>query len=399
LEYVERLILDMLTIEKADRIKQLPPYLFKEIDRMREEVRMRGVDIINLGVGDPDLPTPRHIVEKLYEAAQNPENHQYPAYSGMKDFNECVARWYKRRFGVQVDAETQVCTLIGSKEGLAHLPLAFINSGDTALVPDPAYPVYRTATLFAGGASYFMPLRKENRFLPDLESIPEDIAAKSKLMFLNYPNNPTAAVADLEFFQQVVRFAERHGIMVVHDNAYSEVAFDGYTAPSFLQADGAMELGIEFHSLSKTYNMTGWRIGFAVGNAEIISALGQVKSNIDSGAFNAVQIAGIAAMEGDQSAVQEMRALYQERRDILVEGLRAAGISLEKPRATFYLWVETPRGFTSSEFTKLLLTRAGIVTTPGNGFGEAGEGFVRMALTVDRERIKEAVERIRKLPL
>jgi LL-diaminopimelate aminotransferase len=389
----------MFVIEKADRIKKMPPYLFKEIDRMRDEVQARGVDIINLGVGDPDIPTSHHIIDKLYEAAQKPENHQYPAYSGMKDFNRCVARWYKRRFKVTLDAETQVCTLIGSKEGLAHLPLALINGGEVALIPDPAYPVYHTATLFAGGSSHFLPLKKENGFLPDLEAIPDSVADRSKLLFLNYPNNPTAAVADLEYFQRVVEFADRHGILVAHDNAYSEVAFDGYSAPSFLQADGAMELGVEFHSLSKTYNMTGWRIGFAVGNAEIISGLGQVKNNIDSGAFNAIQIAGMAAMEGDQSPVEKMRAIYQERRDLMVEGLRAAGLSVEKPHATFYLWVEVPRGFTSTGFTKLLLNQAGIVTTPGNGFGEAGEGFVRLALTVDRERIKEALERLKKLPL
>jgi len=387
----------MFTIEKADRIQKLPPYLFKELDRMRDEVRARGVDIIDLGVGDPDIPTPGNVIQKLYEAAQNPSTHRYPAYSGMKDFNVCVARWYQKRFGVVLDPETQVCTLIGSKEGLAHIPLAFINQGDISLVPSPAYPVYHTGTLFAGGVSHFMPLKKENGFLPDLEAIPEDVAQKAKLMFLNYPNNPTSAVADLEYFRKAVSFAQKNKIVVIHDNAYSEMAFDGYIAPSFLQAEGAMELGAEFHSLSKTYNMTGWRIGFAVGNEEVISALGKVKSNIDSGAFDAIQIAAMEALEGDQSPVNTMRRIYQERRDLLIQGLREAGLSVETPKATFYLWVEVPKGFTSTDFTKLLLNQAGIVSTPGNGFGEAGEGFVRFALTVNAERIKEAVERIKKL--
>ena len=267
----------MVAIEKADRLKQLPPYLFKEIDRMRDEVRSRGVDIIDLGVGDPDMPTPRFIIEKLYEAAQDPRNHQYPAYSGMKEFNNCAARWVKRRFGVNLDPVNQVCTLIGSKEGLAHLPLAFINPGDVALVPSPAYPVYQTAVLFAGGDPFKMPLLKENGFLPDLDAIPVDVADKAKLMFLNYPNNPTAAVADLDFFKRVVEYANKHNIFVIHDNAYCDLVFDGYEAPGFLQVDGAMDVGAEFFSLSKPYNMTGFRLGFAVGNEQVIGGLGQAK--------------------------------------------------------------------------------------------------------------------------
>ena len=387
----------MFRIEKANRIKQLPPYLFREIDRMRDEVRSRGVDIIDFGVGDPDLPTPGHIIEKLYEAAKDPKNHQYPAYSGMKEFNACASRWFEKRFGVATDPHTQLCTLIGSKEGLAHIPLAFINQGDIALVPSPAYPVYRTAVMFAGGSSHFMELKPENDFLPDLDAVPAEIAGKAKMMFLNYPNNPTSAVASLDFFRKVVEFARQYNILVVHDNAYCEMCFDDYRAPSFLQVDGAMEVGVEFLSHSKSYSMTGWRIGFAIGNAEIISGLGQVKSNIDSGAFNAVQFAGMEAMEGDQKSIGEMMAIYQERRDILIEGLRAMGLSVEKPRATFYVWVRTPKGYSSSEFTKLLLNEAGIVTTPGNGFGDPGEGFIRMALTVNKERIRDAVDRMEKL--
>ena len=386
-----------MRIEKAERLKRLPPYLFKEIDRQKEEVRAKGVDIINLGVGDPDLPTPPHIIEALKKAGEDPANHRYPSYSGMAEFNDAVARWYKQRFGVDLDAGTEVVTLIGSKEGIAHIPLAFINPGDVALVASPGYPVYDIGTQFAGGVTYFMDLLKENRFLPDLEAISSDVAKKAKIMFINYPNNPTAAVATKEFFESVVAFAREHDVIVCHDAAYSEMAFDGYRPISFLEVEGSKSVGIEFHSLSKTFNMTGWRIGFAVGCPDVIGALGQVKSNIDSGAFQAVQIAGITALEGDQSCVEAMRETYAERRDILVAGLRSMGLLVEKPRATFYLWIEVPEGHTSTGFASLLLTEAGIVTTPGNGFGSAGEGYVRMALTVNRERIHEAVERMSRL--
>jgi LL-diaminopimelate aminotransferase len=388
-----------LKIERAERLKRLPPYLFKEIDRQKEEVRAKGVDIIDLGVGDPDIPTPPHIITALSKAAADPANHQYPSYTGMDDFNAAVARWYKRRFDVDLDHSTEVVTLIGSKEGIAHIPLAFIDSGDVALVASPGYPVYHIGTQFAGGEAYFMNLLKENSFLPDLESISRDMANKAKMMFINYPNNPTAAVADKGFFESVVAFAEEYNIIVCHDAAYSEMTFDGYQPPSFLEVDGAKSVGIEFHSLSKTYNMTGWRIGFAVGSSDVIGGLGQIKSNIDSGAFQAVQVAGITALEGDQTCVEEMRRTYQERRDILVEGLRAVGLSAEKPRATFYVWVEVPKGYTSAGLTSLLLTEAGIVTTPGNGFGSAGEGYIRMALTVDRDRMQEAVSRIERVGL
>lgn len=388
-----------MKIEKAERLKRLPPYLFKEIDRQKEEVRAKGVDIIDLGVGDPDIPTPPHIIEALSKAAADPGNHRYPSYTGMDDFNATVARWYKRRFGVDLDYSTEVVTLIGSKEGIAHIPLAFIDTGDIALVASPGYPVYHIGIQFAGGEPYFMDLLKENGFLPDLESISPEVANKAKMMFINYPNNPTAAVADKGFFESVVAFAEEYNVIVCHDGAYSEMSFDGYEPPSFLEVDGAKSVGIEFHSLSKTYNMTGWRIGFAVGSSDVISGLGQIKSNIDSGAFQAVQIAGITALEGDQTCVAEMRRTYQERRDILVDGLRSVGLFSEKPRATFYVWVEVPKGYTSAGLTSLLLTEAGIVTTPGNGFGSAGEGYIRMALTVDRDRMQEAVQRIERVGL
>ena len=386
-----------MAFEKAERLKRLPPYLFQEIDRLKAELISKGVDVINLGVGDPDLPTPHHIIKRLQRAAEDPANHQYPSYSGMNDFKGSVASWYRRRFGVELDPASEVLTLIGSKEGIAHLPLACINPGDLALIPTPAYPVYHTANLFAGGESHFMPLVRENRFLPDLDAIPSDVAQRAKVMFINYPNNPTAAVAERDFFEKAVEFAREYDIVVCHDAAYTEMGFDGYRPMSFLEVPGAKEVGIEFHSLSKTYNMTGWRLGFAVGNAQVVQALGQIKSNIDSGAFNAVQWAGITALEEDQRCVAEMQRTYQERRDALIAGLRRAGLDPEVPKATFYVWCPTPPGYSSREFSSLLLQKAGIVTTPGSGFGEPGEGYIRMALTVTRERIEETVQRIQKL--
>ena len=384
----------MIRIEKSDRLKNLPPYLFKEIDRQKEEAVKRGIDIIDLGVGDPDMPTPPHIIEALHMAALNPANHRYPSYTGMDDFNKAVARWYKRRFNVNLDYKKEIVTLIGSKEGIAHIPLAFINPGDVALVTSPGYPVYDIGVRFAGGQTYFMDLLKQNNFLPDLGAVPKEIAQKAKMMFINYPNNPTSAVATEEFFEETVAFAEMNNIIVCHDAAYTEMAFDGYKPKSFLETAGAKDVGIEFHSLSKTYNMTGWRIGFAVGRAEVIQALGQVKSNIDSGAFQAIQIAGIVALEGDQTCLDEINREYTCRRDILVEGLVNLGFSVEKPKATFYLWIEVPQGYSSTETASRLLTEAGIVVTPGNGFGAAGEGYIRIALTVDKERLKEVIERI-----
>ncbi|MCG2777979.1 MAG: LL-diaminopimelate aminotransferase, partial [Desulfobacterales bacterium] len=319
------------------------------------------MDIIDLGIGDPDLPTPPHIIEALKKAAEDPATHRYPSYSGMGDFKEAVAKWYQERFGVELDPDTEVISLIGSKEGIAHFPLAFVNPGDVALVPAPAYPVYNIATMFAGGESYFMALLSENRFLPDLNAIPAKITSRARIMFINYPNNPTSAVADLEFFRKVVEFARDNNILVCHDAAYTEMAFDGYRPPSFLAADGAKEVGIEFHSLSKTYNMTGWRIGFAVGNRDAIDGLGAIKSNIDSGVFQAVQMAGIAAIRGDQSCVRDMVQVYSRRRDLMVKGLQDVGFEVESPRATFYLWIKVPEGYTSAELTERLLEDAGLV--------------------------------------
>ena len=389
--------MDMFDI--ADRLKKLPPYLFKEIDRKKSEVMARGVDIIDLGVGDPDLATPAHIIEALKRAAVNPSNHRYPSYSGMTDFKEAVAQWYQKRFGVELDPKTEVVSLIGSKEGIAHFPLAFINPGEIALVPTPAYPVYHSATLFAGGQSHFMPLLIQNNFLPDLDAIPDEISSRARIMFINYPNNPTSAVADAEFFARVVEFAAKHNIVVCHDAAYSEIAFDGYHPPSFLEAERAKEVGLEFHSLSKTYNMTGWRIGFAAGNHKAIEGLGAIKSNIDSGVFQAIQMAGIEALHGDQSCVREMIQVYAKRRDLMIKGLRGAGFEVEAPKATFYLWVRVAKGYTSTQLAGRLLEDAGLVVTPGNGFGEPGEGYFRIALTQKRERLAKAVQRLKALAL
>ncbi|MCD6306007.1 MAG: LL-diaminopimelate aminotransferase [Deltaproteobacteria bacterium] len=389
----------MTLFEKAERLKQLPPYLFKEIDRKKAEIKAKGVDIIDLGVGDPDLPTPRHIIEEMKRAVEDPANHRYPSYSGMNDFKTAVADWYRERFGVDLDPGREVVSLIGSKEGLAHVPLAFVNPGDLTLVPSPAYPVYHIATLFAGGQSYFMPLLSKNNYLPDLKEIPESVAKQARLLFMNYPNNPTAAVADIAFFDRVAAFAKKYDIMVCHDAAYTEMAFDGYQPPSFLQADGAKDVGMEFHSLSKTFNMTGWRIGFAVGNEKAVEGLGAVKSNVDSGVFQAVQMAGIKALRGDNSCVKEMNRVYQERRDIMVEGLRDAGLEAAVPKATFYLWVKAPEGSTSTQIAGRLLEEAGVVVTPGNGFGEPGEGYFRIALTQKKQRLSEALERIKGMRL
>lgn len=388
----------MSIVGRAERLKNLPPYLFKEIDRKKAEVIAKGVDIIDLGVGDPDLPTPDIIIDAMKKAVEDPLNHRYPSYSGMNDFKNAAAEWFMDRFKVELDPEKEVLSMIGSKEGIAHLPLAFIDPGDVALVPSPAYPVYNIATMFAGGESYFMPLTSDNNFLPELDSISQGIVDRAKLLFINYPNNPTAAVADLNFFNTIVEFAKKNDILVCHDAAYTEMAFDGYRPPSFLQADGAKEVGIELHSLSKTFNMTGWRIGFAVGNKEAIESLGAIKSNIDSGVFQAIQIAGIEALRNYRSLVGNIMKIYSSRRDLMIDGLKESGLKAKSPKATFYLWVRVPNGYTSAQFAARLL-EAGVVVTPGNGFGNPGEGYVRMALTQKNDRLAEAVERINKIGL
>lgn len=382
--------------EMASRVRNLPPYLFASIDRMKQEAKARGVDVIDMSIGDPDTPTPPHIIEAMKNAVDNPVHHRYPSYEGMLSFRQAVSDWYRGRFNVSLNPEKEVLSLIGSKEGIGHLPLAFVEQGDVALVPSPGYPVYPVSILFAGGENYFMPLLKENGFLPDLGSIPENVLQKSKLMFINYPNNPTAAVAPQEFYEEVVRLAGRYNIIVCHDAAYSEIYFDGEKPLSFMETKGAMDVGVEFHSLSKTYNMTGWRIGFAVGNSDVIAGLGKIKTNLDSGVFQAIQEAAIVALRTDDRVLAAIRDTYQERRDILFDGLRGIGIQLSKPQASFYLWAQVPDGFDSTSFVAHLLEKSGVLATPGNGFGEPGEGYVRFALTVSAERIREAVERIAK---
>ncbi len=389
----------LLTIKKAQRIQELPPYLFAEIDKKKNALKARGVDIISLGIGDPDLPTPPHIVERLRQAASDPANHRYPDYEGLPAFRRAVAEWYRARFDVRLDPDREVVSLIGSKEGIAHMPIAFVDPGDIVLCPDPGYPVYAVGTGFCGGTAYRMPLRKENDFFPDLGSIPQTVARAAKLMWLCYPNNPTSATATREFFREAIEFAARHDVILCHDAAYSEIYFDGERPISVLELEGAREVAIEFHSLSKTYNMTGWRIGFAVGNSELVDGLGKVKTNVDSGVFQAVQEAGIAALAGDQRCVAEARQIYQSRRDLVVKALAKVGLSARTPRATFYVWVESPKGYSSADFATKVLEETGVVITPGTGFGPSGEGYVRLSLTVNGDRLAEALQRIERLSL
>ncbi|WP_206812898.1 LL-diaminopimelate aminotransferase [Paradesulfitobacterium ferrireducens] len=381
-------------MEEALRIKALPPYLFARIDEKVSAARAKGVDVISLGIGDPDMPTPDYIIERLTQAARNPANHRYPSYVGMLQFRQAVADWYKQRSKVELDPKKEVVTLIGSKEGIAHIAFCYINPGDIALIPDPGYPVYGIGTMLAGGVPYKMPLKAENGFLPDLDSVPEDVARKAKLMFLNYPNNPTSAIADEEFYLKAIAFAKKYDIILCHDAAYSEIAFEGYKPPSFLSLPGAKEVGIEFHSMSKTYNMTGWRVGWAAGNSRVVEALGRIKSNIDSGVFQAVQEAAMAGLASPPAFVEEICKTYQKRRDIVIDGLNALGWNLPKTKATIYVWPQVPRGYTSASFAEAVLDKAGVVVTPGNGYGEYGEGYFRISLTVGTERLQEALKRM-----
>jgi LL-diaminopimelate aminotransferase len=385
----------MIKIELADRVKSIPPYLFATIDKMKHAALAKGVDVIDLSIGDPDIPTPQHIVAAMQAAVARPEHHQYPSYEGMLSFRSAVSDWYKTRFNVTLDPGTEVLSLIGSKEGIGHITLAFVNPGDVVLVPSPGYPVYPVGTLFAGGQSHLMPLTEQNGYLPDLKSIPGDVLKRAKLMYLNYPNNPTSTCAPKSFFEEAVALANKYNIIICHDAAYSEVYFDNKRPVSFLEVEGAKEVGIEFHSLSKTYNMTGWRIGFAVGNAAVLAGLGKIKSNLDSGVFQAVQEASIAALKTDDKILAGLRDIFQERRDVMFEGLTSLGIRVKKPEASFYLWANVPKGYNSSSFVAHLLDKAGVLGTPGVGFGAPGEGYIRFALTKDVKRIKEAVSRIK----
>lgn len=386
-----------MKIEYSQKLKKLSPYLFVEIDRKKKAAIERGVNIISLGVGDPDLQTPKHIVDAMKSAVEKPKHHQYPFGAGLIEFRKAVSNWYKNRFNVNLNPKNEIHSLIGSKEGIGHIHLAFVNPGDVVLVPEPGYPVYNCGAIFSNGNSYFLPLTEKNNFLPDLEKIPEKVVKKSKILFINYPNNPTAVTATLEFYEKVVKFAQKHNIIVCSDLAYSEIYYDDKKPPSFLEVKGAKNIGVEFHSLSKTYNMTGWRLGWVCGNSEIIAGLSKVKDNYDSGIFGAVQEAGVVALTSSQNCVEEMRKIYQKRRDVFVDGLNKIGWSVKKPEATFYVWVKVPDGYTSIKTVEKLLDEAGIICTPGNGMGPSGEGYIRFALTVSENRLKQAVEWISKI--
>ncbi|MDR1122695.1 MAG: LL-diaminopimelate aminotransferase [Endomicrobium sp.] len=380
-----------------EKLKKLPPYLFIEIDKKKKEAIDRGADIISLGVGDPDMPTPEHIIKSMQEAVAKPFNHQYPFGAGLLSYRKTVVDWYKNRFNVDLSTD-EVCALIGSKEGIGHIHLGFINPGDIVLVPDPGYPVYNTGTIFTDGIPYFMPLLEKNNFLPDLSSIPQYVVENAKLIFINYPNNPTAAVASKEFYVKLIEFAKKNSIIVAADAAYSEIYYDENDKPSsFLEFSGAKDVGVEFHSLSKTYNMTGWRVGWVCGNKDIVTGIARVKNNYDSGVFQAIQEAAITALSSSQKCVDDARKIYKERRDVLVEGLKKINWEVSLPKASFYVWAKVPKGYTSSQVVSKLLDDASIVCTPGNGMGKSGEGYVRFALTVDVLRIKEALERISKI--
>jgi len=379
----------------AKRIETLPPYLFAELDRKLAAKREHGVDVISLGVGDPDLPTPAHIVEALQEAVDDPSTHRYPSYYGSLEFRRAVAAWYGRRFGVELDPETEVMALIGSKEGIGHIAFAFVDPGDEALIPDPGYPVYGVSTRLAGGTPVSLPMPAEGGFLPDLDAAP--VSDRTKAIWLNFPTNPTAAIADLGTFEAAVAFAREHDLLLLHDAAYSEITFDGFVAPSPLQVPGAKDVTLEFGSASKFYNMTGWRIGWVAGSAEAIRALGVVKTNLDSGQFTAIQRAAIAALKGPEEHLDQLRAIYQGRRDLVIGTLNGLGWSLKPPLGSCYVWVPVPEGDTSASFADRLLDEAGVFVAPGSGYGERGEGFVRFSLTVPDDRLAEAMDRLARI--
>lgn len=380
---------------QSKRVAQIPPYLFAEINKKKAAMIQSGVDIIDLGIGDPDLPTPEHIVEKLMEEMQDSKNLKYPSFVGCAEFRHAVVNFYKRQFDVELDPDTEVLALIGSKEGIAHLIPTLIDPGDMVLIPDPSYPVYRMATYLANGQYYNMPSKKENNYKPDFHAIPEEILNQSKLMFLNYPGNPTTATVDLGFFADAVSFARERLIPIAHDSAYNMVTFDGYKAPSILQADGAKEIAVEFGSLSKTYNMTGWRIGYIVGNKDIIKSLSIVKSNMDTGQFTPIQKAAAFALNGDQSCIVKHNQIYKERMNVVLDGLRSIGIQVEPPKGSFFIWAPVPKGYTSTEFAACVLEQTGVIITPGNAFGPSGEGYFRVSLSVPSERLYEAITRIK----
>jgi len=380
-------------VRTAQRIAELPPYLFAEIDRKKEAKQAQGIDVISLGIGDPDMPTPDRIVDEMAVAIRNPANHQYPSYYGAKRYREACSEWMDRRFGVKVDPNDETVALIGSKEGIAHIFLAFVDPGDYTLVPGCGYPVYHTGGILSGGLTHWMPMTEENGFLADFESTPADVLAKAKMMFLSYPNNPTSAIATPEYFDRAIEFAREHDLLIIHDNAYSEIGFDGYKPPSFLERPGAKEVAIELFSCSKSYNMTGWRVAFAAGNAAAIKALGTVKSNIDSGVFTAVQDAAIEAMLGPQE-VDELSSLYQRRRDLVMPALDRIGLKALTPKGTIYVWARVPEGYSSAGFAEKVLEEANVIVAPGNSYGPSGEGYIRISLATPDDRLEEAIARI-----
>lgn len=376
------------------RIDDLPPYLFASLDKKVAEARRSGADVISFGIGDPDRPTPAHIVQAAVEAVRDPSTHQYPSYYGMKELREAIASYYARRFEVELDPDTQVLPLIGSKEGIAHLATAFVDPGDSVLIPDPGYPVYETSALLAGGRPVRLPLVSSSGFLPDLGDIEAGDAAGAKVLWLNFPNNPTGATCDLAFFEAAAEFSRRHDLLLAHDAAYVDITYDGYRAPSVLQAVGAHETAIEFGSLSKTHNMTGWRVGWVAGAASAVEAISRVKTNIDSGVFNAVQRAAVVALEGPQDHLEETLSIYKNRRDLVIDTLNSSGWLLDPPRGSIYVWVPVPDGETSASFSEFLLEKAGVVVAPGAGYGQHGEGYVRFSLTVPDDRLEEGLARI-----
>ena len=384
-----------MTSFKSKRLEQIPPYLFAQINKKKAELIKSGVKVIDLGIGDPDLPTPKHIVAKLVEEMNNPANFRYPDYSGCWEFREAVADFYRRQYQVELDPETEVLALIGSKEGIAHLIPALTDPEDYVLIPDPSYSVYRMATLLANGKPFMMPLKEENNFQPVFEDIPEDVLKQAKLMFLNYPGNPTAATVDLPFFQKAIDFAKEHQFPIAHDSAYNMVTFDGYKAPSILQVKGAKDVAVEFGSLSKTYNMTGWRIGYAVGNKEILKSLSIVKGNTDTGQFIPIQKAAAFALQSNQTCIATHNLIYQERMDAVLNALETIGIAAKKPLASFFVWANVPQGFTSVDFVDRVLEQTGVIVTPGNAFGPSGEGYFRISLSVPTQQLNEAIDRIK----
>ena len=378
----------------ARRIDKVPPYLFVEISRKIAEKKAQGIDVISFGIGDPDIPTPSNVVSRLLETAVDSPNHRYPETDGLPELRQAIARWYQRRFGVSVDPDTEVLPLIGAKEGIGHVALCFVDPGDSVLVPDPGYPVYSVGTWFAGGECRWMPLLEENGWLPDLDAIDSRDADAAKVMWLNYPNNPTGAIADLSYFERVVDFAREHDIAVMHDASYSEVAYDRYKPVSFLQAGGGADVGLEFHSLSKSYNMTGWRVGAAVGNAEMIRALMVVKSNLDSGIPNAIQYMAIEALDSPLGSIDDRNGIYRRRRDKIVASLQRMGLHVDIPKASLYVWARIPDRYTSAEFAEQLLDECDIVVTPGSGYGAYGEGYVRFSLTIADEQLERGLARL-----